>query len=348
MGTDGKSSTALELDPAFLDEDSDEFKALANVAAPDPEADIDSTETDVDGASSSAAGDTVTADDKAKAAAEAAEKAVDDGEETKGVSSKDGESVIPYKVLQEARSDGQMSREQLEQTQTQLDDAKRQIEELQQQVAAGGDAGKGGGDVDGETDKLVSTLASLKEDFPEFGEVAEALTTQVKGLQDELLELKTQRENEQLDSFKEHQKSAREIMDNNPHLVLWEAEDKEAYDRAFAHDQRLMKDPLFKDIPLKERFEKVVDLVKLEYPGAKVPSKEKVTQQQESNEELEAKAAQALKDAGELSPETLSDLPGGGLVDDAQSAKDLSPLQLEALFEGKSPEWIDEFITKHT
>ncbi len=104
-----------------------------------------------------------------------------------------------------------------------------------------------------------------------------------------------------------------------------------------------MQDPMYQDKSFEERFKRVVEFTRLEKPDAKVPEPVKT---QETESELQQKAEQAVAEAGGTGPESLSQIPGG-TTPEADEASNLSPLQLEALFETHSPEWVDDFLSKH-
>lgn len=319
------STTAEDLanlDPAFLDEHSEEYESLMN-----PSGDMGTTpEQDVESASSGAEAEQPTPSDETEQqeAAEAAEEVMPEG-----VLSPDGKHIIPYKELKNTRqqvSDERKAREE----------AEERARELQQEI----EALKSGQTTETQDPSTTATnatrekLESLKEDFPELGEFLESQ-------QQTIDTLTMQRQQDELSRQEEAARVAREAIDNNPTLSLWENEDKAAYQRAIDHDARLAQDPVWRDRPLSERFETVVALTRTEYPDAKVPT----SAQPRESEDLKGKAKAALENADE--PDSLSHIPGGSPPSSARDVDSLSELQLEAMFESMSEEDVNAFLSKH-
>lgn len=333
MGKD-EGAEATFTDPAFMDENSKEFEALAHPSE-DPPVTEAGSDANKEGVTSAAPG------------ADGKQPGNNQDKDPQGILSKDGKNVIPYKALQDARANEAYSKEQLESAEQTIADLKKQLEARLDTIKKDLDDGSGSADKGQQvTDDIVSELNTLKEDFPELGKVVEVMTGQLTNMQEKLNTLEQEREAGHQIAVQAGQTAAREAMDNNPYVSLWEHEDPEAYRRAWEHDVRLRQDPVYKAKPLSDRFNKVVELVLVEYPEAKRPAKVPA-KKQESDADIKKRAEKALEDAGMVDPETLSEIPGGTPPDDAQSVENLSALQLETLFEGKSQDWIDNFLAKH-
>jgi TolA-binding protein len=328
----GNEQSAVEFqDPATLDPDSKEFAALLNVPDPDS-AETAPPEQDVTGASSGAETET--------GSAATTDPVV---EEPAGVLSKDESNIIPYSVLEETRKSESAAKAQLDQAERQIAELNQRIEEAGR-VAETTETTETTEAAESNVSEIIADVNTLKEDFPEFGKVAEKLLSTIDNLSGQVTSLTESRDQQIHEIRTKNTALAQTEIDNNPSLSLWQNEDQSAYDRAFEHDSRLKQDPLYVDKPLKERFEKVVEMVRLEYPEAKQPTGTKV---KESDESISAKAAAALRNAGDVDPETLSGVPGGMVPETAESPADLSMTALEELFEGKSQEWQDEWLSKH-
>jgi len=323
----------MENDPALMDPNSAEFEALMNGSDSDgegepAEAAAATAKQDEEGASSGAAGEQNSASTK------------QDGpqKEADGVLAPDGKHVIPYSTLKAARQEASEARRAAE-------EATAQLEALRAQLAA-----KPGDEIDvdidatqADTKAITAKLKQLGDDFPEFGEVATAMMTQLEAMQTKVNQLESERQQQHHDQVKTAQERVAEAIDSNPSLSLWQTEQPDAFEQAVAFDKMLRDQPEWKGKPLSERFAKVVDLVHVAYPEAKRP--QPVTSQQENKQNLDAKVEQALKKAGDYVPESLSHIPGG----EAPSSNDGklgSVVDLEAFMEKATPEQIDAYLAK--
>lgn len=328
------SAFVMENDPATMDFDSPEFQAAMNgfdsdsndAAATDDATDV----TDKQDESGAPSGH---ADTK-----NATEQQEETPEKVSGVLSPDGKHVIPYGALKGAREEASRYR-QLNEEQATL------IESLKAQLAQ-----KPGDTVDVDldtedqqaTDALSAKLKQLAEDFPEFGEVAEAMTTQIRALQAEVNAVKEERQAQQQVVARQRQLTVREAIDSNPDLVLWESEDQKAWDRAVKIDQELRQDPDWTGKPIQERFNEVVRLTRAYLPNAPKPS---TSASKETQDELATRVDQALEKAGQYVPESLSHIPGGHAPASNDGRMD-NVMDLEMAFERMTPEQQDIYLAK--
>ena len=321
---------AMENDPATMDMDSDEFKAVLNAFDSDGEGEA----TDTDG------GESNKQDESSATSGAADPKDGEQGDATKvaGVLSPDGKHIIPYGALKQAREEASTHRKAAE-------EAQARIAELQAQLNQ-----KPGDEIDGDVDDgeaktadLDAKRKQLADDFPEFGEVASAMRAQIADLQKQVNGYNVERQAKQQEAANQRQQTMREAIDSNPHLSLWETEQPEAWERAVEFDKVLRERPDWKGKPYSERFEKVVALVRADFPDAKLPASISPPSK-ETKVELEAKVQAALDEAGEYVPESLSHIPGGKAP--SQNDGRLDPVDLEAFFEKASQDQIDAYLAK--
>jgi hypothetical protein len=318
---DTNEAFSIDNDPAAMDFDSPEFqKALSVFDEKENEA-TEAEATDKQDESSAASGAKVEAEDK----------------EPTGVLAADGKHLLPFSVVKGAR-------EEAARWKAAADEATAQIETLKAQLTQ-----KPGDtvdvDVDGDkTDALNAKLKQLAEDFPEFGEVASALTERVNALQAEVNTFKDDRQIQQQDVARQRETTVREAIDSNPHLSLWETEQPEAFERAVEFDKMLRERDEWKGKPIQERFDKVAALVRADYPQAKTPTSAK-PQTQETKAELESRVDAALKEAGSYVPQSLSHIPGGTAPTTNDGRFD-NVYDLEAFFEKATPEQAEAYLAK--
>ena len=110
------------------------------------------------------------------------------------------------------------------------------------------------------------------------------------------------------------------------------------WDAAVALDNRLMNDPAFKDVPIRERFETVVQ---------RLTGKPSEKTQPNLEEDVEEKLAEKEK-AARSAPNSLSDLPGGVPSDqsDNDAVDRMSPAQLETKLTRMTPDEQEAFLAR--
>ena len=190
------STTAEDLsnlDPAFLDESSDEYTALEN--PPDLEATDDISDSKQDEESASSGAEEGKPDTSGEQAAEVSGDEPENTDKTieaQGVLSPDGKHIIPYTELKATRqqvSDERKAREEAEQRAQEL---AAEVEALK----AGENTQADDGQETPSTTELTERLTALKEDFPELGEFLEQQQKVLDSTTNELNDLKMQREQE--------------------------------------------------------------------------------------------------------------------------------------------------------
>jgi gas vesicle protein len=332
---DGNSNAFLmENDPATMDFDSPEFKAAMNGF--DSASNEDATSdlgTDADDKQDETGAPSGHADAKNENAQQG-----DPRVPPAGVLSADGKHIIPYPVLKGAREEADRVRQLNEELAAQVESLKAQLAQKP------GDTVDVDLDTDGQdkTDALNERLKQLAEDFPEFGEVAKTLTSRITALQGEVNAFKNERQAEQHDVARRNQLTVREAIDNNPDLVLWEAEAPKAWDRAVKIDVELRQDPEWVGKPIQERFNEVVRLTRAYLPDAPKPI---ASAAKETRSEIDQRVSQALKEAGDFVPESLTHIPGGHAPASNDGRLD-NVIDMEAAFERMTPEQQDAYLAK--
>ena len=224
--------------------------------------------------------------EEAKAKAEAGEVKPD------GVLAKDGKHVIPWDVMEKTRAHN-----------VELEELSAQQAERIKQLEAGGKK-PGEADVDLLTDE---DLAAVEAEMPALGKVLRSQQAVIQRFHDRESEERLQAAEDEKASQKTIEQEIEEGKAANPKLLEWESNNPVRFGKAAEIDAALRRDPEWQEKPFKERFSEVVSRTQrhfgdpIETPGNKTLSAS----------ELQARAAKAVKDAGEVIPGSLSDLPGG-------------------------------------
>lgn len=286
----GAASAATEKGTAPA---ADEKEAAAEVK-PEPEAKPEQ------GEEQSATADAKPEPDKPKAQGKKEEPPKEEGKPVDGVLLKDGKRVIPYSVLAAERR--------------RADEAERRAKEIEAKLAALEKPEGGDKEVSQQSvDDLREKLAELKEAVPEVGEVLEKLTARyeerIQALQNKLDEVAKREETREEREAREAQSRVQEAIDRNEVLrYLQHAEDKrDLWDEAVRIDKMLRENPRYADLPLDERFQKVVAMLQAEVGPIEVPAEFRDPVQEKTQNQGRAK----WKPKDVEKPITLSDLPGG-------------------------------------
>jgi len=254
-----------------------------------------------------------------------AEETETETEETEPVVlAKDKTHTLPYSVVEGLRG--------------QIKDLKSKIASLE----ATGDL-----DVDLSTPEIPEDdLELLKEAAPETAKAISKLmdervklVTELQQLKRDFTEIQAQKEEEALEEVQK-------AIDSVPALVSIQAKKPELFQEAIDIDEKLKVDPEYADVPLKDRFEKVVEILGLMHPKEELlkTGKEDILAQTEKDEKVSSsKKPKEIKEEGINS---LSDLAAGENVehDPLKAILAKSDLDLIASFEGKSPEEIARMV----
>jgi len=255
-----------------------------------------------------------------------AEETEAETEETEPVVlAKDKTHTLPYSVVEGLRG--------------QIKDLKSKIASLE----ATGDL-----DVDLSTPEIPEDdLELIKEAAPETAEAISKLmgervklVTELQQLKKAFTEIQAQKEEETLEEIQK-------AIDSVPALVSIQAKKPELFQEAIDIDERLKADPEYADVPLKDRFEKVVEILGLMHPKEELLKIGKEDKNRPPEQQAKGNDKKATpKEIKEETINSLSDLAAGENVehDPLKALLAKSDLDLIASFEGKSPEEIARMV----
>jgi len=263
--------------------------------------------------------------DKQGETGEEGKKQEPEPEETEPVVlAKDKTHTLPYSVVEGLRG--------------QIKDLKSKIASLE----ATGDL-----DVDLSTPEIPEDdLELLKEAAPETAKAISKLVdervklvTELQQLKKDLTEIQAQKEEEAL-------QEVQKAIDSVPALVSIQAKKPELFQEAIDIDERLKVDPEYADVSLKDRFEKVVEILGLMHPKEELLKIGKEDTPAQTEKGVKGSSAKKPKEIKEEEINSLSDLAAGENVehDPLKAMLAKSDLDLMASFEGKSPEEIARMV----
>lgn len=349
LGLDGEGTGSIADIVARIEEGAgDEFSGTTT----DDEAVIDKGD-QPQAESLTATGTEGKGDDAGKAAAALT------GEQPAGVLLKDGKHFLPYEKHQEERR----ARMEAEQRAKQLEEQLAALKAGKQTEGSdpeGGDPTQASSSGDLASDmKMVEDLEAKAKAYEEEGltELAANTATQAKVMRSLMekvskfggyVEQAQAREREEQErAQKTIQEQVAEAIDNNPTLRYLDQtydsnpRSKELWEAIKAEDQHLRALPKWAGKPIEERFAAAVKRVEAEEGPIELPPEYQTTTQVK-----QAAEARTRREGGEFRPNTLSDLPGGGLP---RSANDdpfdsLDPVQLERLMD--DPKKMNEILAR--
>jgi hypothetical protein len=169
------------------------------------------------------------------------------------IESKNGKHHVPYDVLANARQESIDAKAQLDELtqanqklQSDFDETKRVSELYSKQL---GEAGLDPKLLPEQMLKDPALMAQVKEDYPQIGELVEALASQ---LQQQPAQVATpQAQEPSVDA------TFQETFDQSAHLKSWMNSDKDRWEFAQQVDNKLADDPSFENKPLSERLAEV-------------------------------------------------------------------------------------------
>lgn len=310
-----------------------------------------------DGSPKDPAGVKADTDKTATAGGEGGNK--DEGGEPQGVVTADGKHIMPYSVVKGARDAQAQAEQQAREAAQREQDAVAAAEALRVELAAL-KAGKGAGAEEiAATDDNLKTLReqaeAIRADLPAMASMFDTLikeveTTRAKLAQHDEAETTraTEAEHEQTAALAEVKTRVRTAIDNNPTLAAWEVENVPAFNRAVDFDEVLKNDPTWKGKSYGERFAHAVKLTLTDMPSAKEAAAPK-QRTQELDTDVQARAAKALKDAGDVTVAGLSDLPGGAPPggNPLENIEAMPAAELANKMAGMSQAQLEAFIVKH-
>lgn len=247
-----------------------------------------------------------------------------------GVIAKDGKNFLPFAVLEKTRA----RNNELESIVKQQDEKLKALE-------------RGDTDAGDANDALLSDedLADVEREMPVLGKVLRAQQAQLNRYAEREAEEARLEKEDEATAQKTVQQQVEEAKAANPKIIEWETSNPVRYDKAFEIDQMLSAEPEWKGKPFAERFAEVVTRVQRHF-GDKID--QPVDGARPSAKELQERAARAVRDAGEATPGSLTDLPGGS-PPGASAAEQLGsahPVDVENAFSRMSDEQIMATLAK--
>lgn len=259
----------------------------------------------------------------------------EDKDHATAVSTKDGKGTIPYSVLKGARERAS----QFEQENSVL---RQQIEELTSRVNAPAtpseEAPVSVDEADARISEMQGKVAALKDDFPELAELYTAQMDLLKATRQQLVSIQQKYDTEQQQRVDaEQRRSADEVqsaIDANQHLVLWQQKAGPEWSTAVEMDNMLRNQPEWVGKSIAERFDRVVELVKVMRPDAELPA---TTSADSKPQATPAKRPPV---------NSLSDIPGGvpPAAGTREQLDELSSVALGNKLSSMSNEQITEYL----
>ena len=281
------------------------------------------------------------------------------GDEPAGVLLKDGKHFLPYEKHQEERRARVEAENRAKALEEQLAALKAGKQTEGEQPGDGDDKGAAStGDLAADM-KMVEELEAKAKAYADEGleelaantatqaKVMRSLMTKVEKFGGYVEQAQARERAEQQRTQATAQEQAAEAVENNPTLRYLdetydkEPKSKELWDRIAAEDKFLRTQPAWREKPVADRFTAAIKRVELETGPLPLPTEYQTTTQ------VKAAAEARTREVGnEFRPNTLSDLPGGGLP---RSANDdpfdsMDPVQLERLMD--DPKKMNEILAR--
>jgi alpha-acetolactate decarboxylase len=191
------------------------------------------------------------------------------------IESKNGKHHVPYDVLVEARKQAadtkallEAERSEKQQIANDLNEAKRVSDLYSKQL---GEAGLDPKLLPEQMLKDPALMAQVKEDYPQIGELVEALASK-------LTDQHTQTVTAQQSESPAEEDPLLSALGQTAHLKKWQTDDADRWDFAKQIDNKLADDPLFADKTISERFKEVERRVMAAFGDEAPQAQEKVTE----------------------------------------------------------------------
>lgn len=241
-----------------------------------------------------------------------AQRTPEEKEHATAVSTKDGKGTIPYSVLKGARERATQVEQQNEVLRTQLDALKQRLDSSQTTVAETKAATH---EVDDQITAMQAKVEQLKDEFPELAELMAGQITMLQATRQQLVDLQKQQADERAQRDADDQSRAaetvQEAIDGNPVLTLWQSKNGPEWQAAADMDAMLRSKPEWAEKSFADRFEKVVELVRVLNPEFEVPETVPKDTPPASDTTSTAKDTQAPASDKRPPVNSLSDIPGG-------------------------------------
>lgn len=262
--------------------------------------------------------------------------------DAEGVATKDGKHVIPFSVLEAARTRATRAEQLLKDAQDREDALKAQL--AGSQGAKPGESARTDGQQQAE-DLSPEDLASLKEDFPTVYKALMATQQRAAAVE---AQLKPVAERVQTDVARQAQsevESVQQAIDSIPKLAHIQAQGEDAWNMAKQFDATLRVQKAWADKPVAERFQKVTEMVESAIGQIDVPGQKPSLSPQELTAAAKAVAAKTTA-KGAAAPLSLSEFPAGKAPaqDEAQALGEMTHQQISEKLAGMSPEAMDAYF----
>jgi hypothetical protein len=180
----------------------------------------------------------------------------------------------------------------------------------------------------------------LKEEAPQLAKVFEGLIGKIN----ELSTVATRVQQSEQDATA---RTVQEAIDSIPKLAFVQSSDEERFNVIVQIDQWARQQAAFKDLPLTNRFEKVVAMYEAAHGQIALPASASGGAKQPSDAKSKADAAiaKALENAA---PNTLTDIPGGNPppANDMEAAQNMSGFALTDRFMQMTPDQMEKYLAK--
>ena len=258
-----------------------------------------------------------------------------------GVKTADGEGVLDYSVLAQAREDTRRAR------------AEAAAAEARAQAATA--TAKPEDKPDPVAEKLTEAIKTLRENEGDaVADAYEALAGVVTQKDAKIAELEGRLDRQAQGSAEEIAQSSQHAIDSNPTLAQWLADADAAargvdgksalaWQKAEALDDVLASSPEWQGRPLKDRFEEVVRILGDGAPGSGAPSDAPKGDVKPEDTKPKADTKPEDRKPSRTAPESISDLPSGDTPDSPLTKfENMSPQEIEAAIAARSGS-MDEF-----
>lgn len=236
----------------------------------------------------------------------------DEKEHATAVSTKDGKGTIPYSVLKGARERATQVEQQNEELRTQLDELTRRMDSSTTTVAETKAATH---EVDDQITAMQEQVAQLTDEFPELAALMTGQIEMLRATRRQLFDLQTQqadeREQREADANATVQETVQEAIDGNSVLAFWQAKKGPEWPVAAEMDAMLRSKPEWAGKSFAERFDKVVELVRVMNPEFEEPETAPQDTLPASTTTSTKKGTQAPASDKRPPVNSLSDIPGG-------------------------------------
>ena len=255
------------------------------------------------------------------------------------IASKDGKHTIPYAVLASER-EKRVAAERM------LQDLTQRMQDIESKVAAG----KSVEVEQSEMAEIVSEEGTqdLLADFPALKPLVEytkQLEARVSQFQERFTQVERVELQRQQQLVEQQAASVRTEVDANPHLRYWESADPDRWQAALAADEQLRHLPVNKNLSMRDRFEKVVQVVEAIYGPTDFPEGFKPKADTKTMTEKVRKAVEA---AEPIQPRTIGEMPGGTPPrgDELEEILSRSPQELGARLATMTTDQINNLLNR--